>query len=258
MTAAPTTPPPTRAALHTRAHMPAHPDSEEATRHEARRVSRELSFLHDRDTPHSAQPTSSVTSLRSRNAASSQASHEPLQRHDSRASNAQTAPSGDADAPPQQSVHSSPHAPQWYTAWAKCWTAHMSPVVDQGALRDHLALERTFLAYLRSSLLLVMTGVLIAQLFRLQHSASPDPVFGFYAVGKGLSVAFIGAGVMVVGVGAVRFWRLQGALLRGKAVAGGWEVNSVMGGCAVLLVATGAVVLGVVVQKGVEEDSGVG
>jgi len=146
-------------------------------------------------------------------------------------------------------------------------------VIDEGAFRDHLgtssptspnplkipltnalpALERTFLGYLRTSLILVMTGVLIAQLFRLQRSAHPDPTFGFYVIGKPLSVMFIGMAIVVVLVGAVRFWRLQRGLLRGKAlVGGGWEVLLVMGSCACLLVGTFVVVLGVTIDKAVE------
>lgn len=76
-----------------------------------------------------------------------------------------------------------------------------------------------------------MTGVLIAQLFRLQHVDDPNPEFGFYVIGRPLSIAFIGMGFLVVIVGAIRFWRLQNGLVRGKAVAGGWEVLVVMGGC---------------------------
>lgn len=90
------------------------------------------------------------------------------------------------------------------------------------------ALERTFLGYLRTSLILVMTGVIIAQLYRIQHSISPDPEIGFYIFGEPLSVAFIGMAIFVLLVGAIRFWRLQNALVRGKALAGGWEILLVM------------------------------
>lgn len=94
-----------------------------------------------------------------------------------------------------------------------------------------------------------MTGVLIAQLFRLQRVANPDPIFGFYVVGKSLSVTFIGMAIFVVLLGAIRFLRLQKALLRGQALAGGWEVYLIMGSCTLLLVASCAIVLGVTVDK---------
>jgi hypothetical protein len=35
--------------------------------------------------------------------------------------------------------------------------------------------------------------------------------------------------VLVVLIGAFRFWKLQGGLVRGKAYTGGWEVLLIMG-----------------------------
>lgn len=69
-----------------------------------------------------------------------------------------------------------------------------------------------------------MTGAIIAQLFRIQHAENPNPDIGFYVIGEPLSVAFISMAIFVLLVGAIRFWRLQNALVRGKALAGGWEV----------------------------------
>jgi uncharacterized membrane protein YidH (DUF202 family) len=74
-----------------------------------------------------------------------------------------------------------------------------------------------------------MTGVVTAQLFRLQRSENPDPDFGFYVIGTPLSIMFIGMAIVVLLIGASRFWRLQNALVRGKARTGGWEVLLVMG-----------------------------
>lgn len=69
-----------------------------------------------------------------------------------------------------------------------------------------------------------MTGAIIAQLFRIQHAENPNPDIGFYVIGGPLSLAFISMAIFVLLVGAIRFWRLQNALVRGKALAGGWEV----------------------------------
>jgi len=74
-----------------------------------------------------------------------------------------------------------------------------------------------------------MTGVLIAQLYHIQHAANPNPNLGFYVIGIPLSAVFITMGIIVLLVGAYRFWRLQNALVRGKALAGGWEVLMIMG-----------------------------
>lgn len=73
-----------------------------------------------------------------------------------------------------------------------------------------------------------MTGVIIAQLFKIQHVVHPDPEIGFYVVGIPLSSTFTGMAIFVLLVGAIRFWRLQSALVRGKALAGGWEIFVIM------------------------------
>jgi uncharacterized membrane protein YidH (DUF202 family) len=93
----------------------------------------------------------------------------------------------------------------------------------------HPALERTFLGYLRTSLAFAVIGVIIAQLFRLQHTANPNKNLGFFVLGIPLATIFIIFGVVVLLVGAFRFWRQQNAMMRGKVYAGGWEIVGIMG-----------------------------
>lgn len=93
------------------------------------------------------------------------------------------------------------------------------------SLTQGSALERTFLAYMRTAAALSMQGVLIAQLFRLQGSHSAQ--FDFYTVGIPLSVVFHACAILVTAMGAFRFWRQQHAIARGKVYAGGWEINSI-------------------------------
>lgn len=81
---------------------------------------------------------------------------------------------------------------------------------------------------------LSIVGVVIAQLFRLQHSQNPDLKIGFFVLGIPLAALFIVAAIFVILLGACRFWRQQNAILRGKVHAGGWEVNAV--GSAILIV----------------------
>lgn len=97
-----------------------------------------------------------------------------------------------------------------------------------------VALERTFLGYLRTSLILVMTGVVTEQLFHLQRAPNPNPHFGFFVIGRPLSVTFIAMAIVVLLIGVIRFWRVQRGLLRGKALTGGWEVLLVMILCALV------------------------
>ena len=95
------------------------------------------------------------------------------------------------------------------------------------SLSPFLALERTFLGYLRTSLALCMISVIIAQLFRLQHVQNPDKVFGFFVLGIPLACICIGAAIVVLVLGAYRCWRQQNAILRGKVHAGGWDLNAI-------------------------------
>ena len=73
---------------------------------------------------------------------------------------------------------------------------------------------------------LVMLGILVAQLFRLQHTENPNPVIGYYVAGVPLAAVFISAGILVLILGAYRTWRQQNAMLREKIFLGGWEVKA--------------------------------
>ena len=90
--------------------------------------------------------------------------------------------------------------------------------------------ERTFLGYLRTSVVLSMTGTFIAQFYRLQHAPDPSKVFGYYLLGKPLSAIFQCAALCMVSLGCSRFWRQQGAMAIGKVHAGGWELSMIMVG----------------------------
>ncbi|KAJ5170767.1 uncharacterized protein N7500_003550 [Penicillium coprophilum] len=107
------------------------------------------------------------------------------------------------------------------------------------------ALERTFLAYIRTSTVIAMQGVLVAQLFRLQRPLTEVDRLSFHEVGIPLSVACHGVAVIVALVGAIRFWRQQSAIARGKVYAGGWELNSV--GVLIFAVIVATLVLTVII-----------
>ncbi|OOQ86851.1 hypothetical protein PEBR_19846 [Penicillium brasilianum] len=107
---------------------------------------------------------------------------------------------------------------------ARFWTRHVTLTVPQRSNRDHFALERTLLAYIRTSGVISMQGVLISQLFRLQE---PGDRLKFYVAGKPLAVTCHCVAILVALIGAFRFWRQQGAISVGKVHAGGWELNAV-------------------------------
>ncbi|KAH8813202.1 hypothetical protein F5884DRAFT_328227 [Xylogone sp. PMI_703] len=129
------------------------------------------------------------------------------------------------------------------------WRHHISITVDHVWCRDHLALERTFLGYLRTSLALSMMGVTLAQLFRLQHNPQPNTDFGYYVLGRPLSVICQCLAIYVLLVGAYRTWRLQNALVRGKALAGGFEVVIIAVGVFLILLTFFALLVAVDISK---------
>jgi len=84
--------------------------------------------------------------------------------------------------------------------------------------------ERTFLAYLRTSLALSTAGVTVSQLLRLAHSIDPNQFFGYYVLGRPLGALFQVAAMILTLIGAHRFWRQQMSMARGKVWASGWEI----------------------------------
>lgn len=91
--------------------------------------------------------------------------------------------------------------------------------------RDHLALERTFLAWLRTSLAFASIGIAVTQLFRLNTTISerkgytptnPDNTYHLRQVGKPLGATFLGIAVLVLLVGGRRYFESQYWIIRGK------------------------------------------
>jgi len=84
--------------------------------------------------------------------------------------------------------------------------------------RDHLASERTFLAYVRTSLTIASAGVALAQLLtisdRLNDQVSvPRKPFEVYA--RPLAASSIVLALYVLGVGVSRYFTVQLALTEG-------------------------------------------
>ncbi|KZF25312.1 hypothetical protein L228DRAFT_280563 [Xylona heveae TC161] len=129
------------------------------------------------------------------------------------------------------------------------WTRQIAVTVPRDACRDHLALERTFLGYLRTSLALSMIGVTITQLFRLQHALDPNPVLGYYVLGKPLGCLCLGSAIVVVLSGAFRCWRQQNAMVRRKILVGGWELKLIGTLTALILLCVFVVLVAVDVSK---------
>ncbi|EST06432.2 protein of unknown function DUF202 [Kalmanozyma brasiliensis GHG001] len=137
--------------------------------------------------------------------------------------------------------------------------------------RDHLASERTFLAWLRTSLSLVSIGIAVTQLFQLpslvgtpQHPqpglAFPqDPVLDWSdtaphillsqrlaniaKLGKPLGGSFILLGVCALLLGCYRYFAVQATLVRGKFIPSRVGILTISLLVGALVVAATAVIL---------------
>ncbi|KAI7373066.1 hypothetical protein KC336_g20489 [Hortaea werneckii] len=104
--------------------------------------------------------------------------------------------------------------------------------------RDHLALERTFLAWLRTSLSFASIGIAVTQLFRLNTSLADSESISSASslssdqlrqqaisiadqdrlrqVGKPLGATFLGISILILLLGFHRYFESQHYVIRGK------------------------------------------
>jgi putative membrane protein len=83
-------------------------------------------------------------------------------------------------------------------------------------LRDHLANERTFLAWMRTGITVVALGFVAAQSNGISNLVGSRPIH----VGNGTVAAVVGvvlvlAGMLIAGLGFVRFWQTRRNIDRG-------------------------------------------
>jgi len=82
--------------------------------------------------------------------------------------------------------------------------------------RDHLANERTWLAYVRTSLAIASAGVALVQLFTISTSSNPDATRPLRRLIRPLGGTVVIIGLAVLATGGWRYFRVQHALQRGK------------------------------------------
>ncbi|KAJ4305691.1 hypothetical protein N0V90_001222 [Kalmusia sp. IMI 367209] len=117
--------------------------------------------------------------------------------------------------------------------------------------RDHLALERTFLAWLRTSLSFASIGIAVTQLFRLntslQDRSSPSPSSSPAAhlrhVGKPLGATFVAISIVILFIGFHRYFEAQHYVIRGKFPASRGSVIVVSAVAGALIVSSLVVIL---------------
>ncbi|KAJ7055724.1 hypothetical protein C8F01DRAFT_1062515, partial [Mycena amicta] len=78
--------------------------------------------------------------------------------------------------------------------------------------RDHLASERTFLAYVRTSLAVAAAGVALVQLFHISDAGQE----GIWSYARPLAAATIILSLYVLGLGVSRYFTVQASLVNGK------------------------------------------
>ncbi|KAI4202003.1 MAG: hypothetical protein LQ350_002908 [Teloschistes chrysophthalmus] len=114
-------------------------------------------------------------------------------------------------------------APSSFRNLRKWWSHNVCPTITHDPTtdpslrnrdaRDYLALERTYLAHIRTANTLTSFGVLLLQLFRLKEVNS--------GVGLALGASTASAGMIMVLIGAYRFFFQQRNMLRGEVVVSG-------------------------------------
>ncbi|KAH8815153.1 hypothetical protein F5884DRAFT_665069 [Xylogone sp. PMI_703] len=113
--------------------------------------------------------------------------------------------------------------------------------------RDHLALERTFLAWLRTSLAFASIGIAITQLFRLNTTTAcpSDQYRHLRQMGKPLGATFLGISIFVLIIGFHRYFEGQHWVIHGKFPASRASITMVAGVTFALMIVSLAVVLAV-------------
>ncbi|KFY87016.1 hypothetical protein V500_07243 [Pseudogymnoascus sp. VKM F-4518 (FW-2643)] len=128
--------------------------------------------------------------------------------------------------------------------------------------RDHLALERTFLAWLRTSLAFASIGIAITQLFRLNTTIAPGDgtaaqptasALHFRSLGKPLGAAFLGISIVVLLIGFHRYFEAQHWVTKGKFPASRGSIALVAAVAGALMV-TSLVELEALAERGFITD----
>ncbi len=111
------------------------------------------------------------------------------------------------------------------TPWTSVTFWSIAPSIPHTSARDHLANERVFLAYIRTSNAFANFAVVILQLYRLKGSLNLTGALSDYVLGIPLAAVALSFATVLAIVGAVRFFQCQKAMLGGRVLGCGLIVN---------------------------------
>ncbi|KAJ4197873.1 hypothetical protein NW755_000568 [Fusarium falciforme] len=142
--------------------------------------------------------------------------------------------------------------PSWWQVQAEKFQS--IELENKGSVaRDHLAIERTFLAWLRTSLSFASIGIAVTQLFRLNTSLdgggggidAAKNMDTLRQMGKPLGTTFLGISILTLFLGYRRYFQSQHWVMQGKFPASRGTVTIVAFVAFAIMVASLVVVIAI-------------
>lgn len=139
--------------------------------------------------------------------------------------------------------------PSWWQVQAEKFQS--IELENKGSVaRDHLAIERTFLAWLRTSLSFASIGIAVTQLFRLNTSLdggidATKNMDTLRQMGKPLGTTFLGISILTLFLGYRRYFQSQHWVMQGKFPASRGTVTIVAFVAFAIMVASLVVVIAI-------------